>query len=261
MKKILITSFLFAWLNCAFAQEFSIDFIVSDGIHNYNLTIGIDEDGGTNYNPDLDVFAPPPPPSGAFDARIVVSGEDYFTKFLDNSAGVKTFRFNYVPATGQGPITFSWDNSVLSGYGSFRVRDTFGGGIVNVDLADFGGSFQPAVFNAVLQNGFILEVTPTVDTSVDDSDYGKPKSVQLHQNYPNPFNPTTQIQYTLPETAEVRLEVFNMAGQRVATLVNGQMQAGVHTASFNAANLDSGVYIYRLSAGNFVQTRKMVLIK
>lgn len=88
-----------------------------------------------------------------------------------------------------------------------------------------------------------------------------PKEFSLSQNYPNPFNPTSNIQFTLPQTAEVRLEVFNITGQLVSTLVSGKMSAGEHTVQFNAGNLASGVYIYRIRAGNFVQTKKMTLIK
>jgi hypothetical protein len=88
-----------------------------------------------------------------------------------------------------------------------------------------------------------------------------PRELALNQNYPNPFNPTTQIRYELPETADVRLDVFNIQGQRVSTLVSASQSAGVYNITFDASALASGVYIYRLQAGNTVLTRKMTLIK
>jgi hypothetical protein len=88
-----------------------------------------------------------------------------------------------------------------------------------------------------------------------------PSSVALKQNYPNPFNPVTQISYELPEQSEVRLQVFDMTGRQVATLVNESVNAGAHTVNFNASNLSSGVYLYKLQAGSTVLTRKLTLIK
>ncbi len=83
----------------------------------------------------------------------------------------------------------------------------------------------------------------------------------LHQNYPNPFNPATSIRFDLAEASNVSLSVFNVAGQEVATLVNGNLTAGSHTVNFDGANLTSGVYLYRLTAGSFTATQKMILMK
>ncbi|MEX0721464.1 MAG: T9SS type A sorting domain-containing protein [Balneolaceae bacterium] len=83
----------------------------------------------------------------------------------------------------------------------------------------------------------------------------------LNQNYPNPFNPSTMISYQLPVNSEVSLKVFDMLGREVGELANGQKAAGTHTAHFDASNLSSGMYIYRLQAGSFTQTRKLMLIK
>lgn len=89
-----------------------------------------------------------------------------------------------------------------------------------------------------------------------------PSTVELQQNYPNPFNPSTTIAYGLPETGEVTLEVFDILGRKVATLLNGENKtAGRHTVNFNASNLASGMYIYRLRAGNVVKIKKLTLIK
>lgn len=88
-----------------------------------------------------------------------------------------------------------------------------------------------------------------------------PTEFSLNQNYPNPFNPATTIRFGLLEAGDTRLEVYNMIGQRVAVLVNGQKKAGWHQVSFNAYGLSSGLYIYRIQAGEFVQTRKMMLVK
>lgn len=88
-----------------------------------------------------------------------------------------------------------------------------------------------------------------------------PNKFFLSQNYPNPFNPQTIIQYDLPESSHVSLEVFNSVGQRVMKLVNGQQSAGQYTITFNSLGLSSGVYLYKLTTPSFTKSKKMLLIK
>ncbi len=86
-------------------------------------------------------------------------------------------------------------------------------------------------------------------------------SFELEQNYPNPFNPSTTIKYNLPEAGMVTLKVYDVLGKEVATIVNQVQNQGSHEVSFNASNLASGLYIYKISAGNFVSSKKMMLMK
>jgi hypothetical protein len=121
--------------------------------------------------------------------------------------------------------------------------------------------------NLVLQHNAIgnpdtLPVTMTVTTAgIDPGEEVTPLEYSLGQNYPNPFNPTTAIPYMLRETGVVNLTVYNVLGQKVATLVQGRQEAGVHRALLDASSMASGIYFYRLEAGHFNAVRKMVLIK
>ncbi|UCD94394.1 MAG: T9SS type A sorting domain-containing protein [Candidatus Zixiibacteriota bacterium] len=95
----------------------------------------------------------------------------------------------------------------------------------------------------------------------DESNDILPASFELYQNRPNPFNPATTIAFALPEKAWVRLDVFNLLGQRVATLADGEFEAGNHEVAWNAQDAPSGVYFYRISAATKVLTKKMLLLK
>ena len=90
-----------------------------------------------------------------------------------------------------------------------------------------------------------------------------PSSFSLEQNYPNPFNPETVIRYQLPEGGLVTLKVYDVLGREVAILINEFQQAGAYNSTFSISNsqLSSGVYFYRLTAGNKVETKKMILLK
>jgi surface protein len=96
-------------------------------------------------------------------------------------------------------------------------------------------------------------------TSIDTDE--QPTQFSLYQNYPNPFNPTTQIRFTIPQTTQVQLEVYSILGQKVSTLINGTMNSGTHTVSFDGKNLTSGVYIYRLTTPESTQSKVMNLVK
>jgi hypothetical protein len=112
---------------------------------------------------------------------------------------------------------------------------------------------------AVYKEGGVVSVKEIPDKNI-------PEAFVLFQNYPNPFNPTTTISYNLVKVQNldkvmVSLRVYDMLGREVATLVNGQKPAGTYTLQWNAANLPSGVYFYRLQTGTFTETKKLVLLK
>jgi hypothetical protein len=92
-------------------------------------------------------------------------------------------------------------------------------------------------------------------------DVTSPNRFELVQNYPNPFNPSTTIQFALPQSSFVTLRVYNALGQEVSTLVNGFTESGIHSINFDASNLNSGIYFYKLDAGQYSDVRKMTLIK
>ena len=97
-------------------------------------------------------------------------------------------------------------------------------------------------------------------TSVDGEE-SAPTAFELNQNYPNPFNPSTTIKFAVPEAGNYSLRVYDILGQEVVTLVNGQLNAGTHKVSFEASRLASGMYIYKLTGSNVNLTKKMILMK
>jgi hypothetical protein len=98
-------------------------------------------------------------------------------------------------------------------------------------------------------------------SEVVNVDVNAPVQFELSQNYPNPFNPSTTINFSLPQSSNVTLKVFNTLGQEVKTLINQNMESGAHSISFDASELNSGIYFYKLDAGQFSEVRKMTLIK
>lgn len=142
---------------------------------------------------------------------------------------------------------------------------TLGGGAAIVFASGF---FTPSAnqngqafgLYAALPDGTVLTLNPV--TSIKEvGGINAPSNYELGQNYPNPFNPSTSIRFALPAKSFVSLKVFNVIGQEVATLVNDELNAGAYSYNFDAKGLTSGIYFYKLTAGNFTETRKMNLLK
>ena len=152
-----------------------------------------------------------------------------------------------VNGTAAGTLTFNGDSEAF-------VTASLNGATLNAGANSI--TFSNASGSLGIDSMNLFEV---VTTSVEFDDM--PSGYALSQNYPNPFNPTTNISFVLPQASDVKLTVFNVLGQQVAVLAQGMYTSGMHTLNFNAANLASGTYIYRIEAGNFVEVRKMWLIK
>ena len=129
---------------------------------------------------------------------------------------------------------------------------------MNLHLTDGKrGDYDVAVDGIIKEpGGPILTVT-----GINDKSNSIPEQYKLHQNYPNPFNPVTHIKYEIPKSSKVKIDVFNVLGQKVITLVDGNKKTGTHIVDFNGIHFASGLYFYRIEAGKFNKVRKMLFIK
>jgi hypothetical protein len=171
---------------------------------------------------------------------------------------------NFLEVTGAGEVVWHYI-CPISNTGALTQGDTLPNDTVHAGEkmnAVFRIYRYPTTYAAftgkTLVPGDYVEKYPTL---IQNEDPALRRSCILYQNYPNPFNPSTTISYALPEAGAVLLEVYDIRGVRVATLVNGRQAAGSHQASFNAAGLASGMYFYKLSAGGQIQVKKMVVVK
>ncbi|MEX1275236.1 MAG: LamG-like jellyroll fold domain-containing protein [Bacteroidota bacterium] len=159
------------------------------------------------------------------------------------------------------PASLDHSGPLRIGSQSFATDYLFKGILDEIEL--FNRVLTKAEIVSIFSAGSAGKCKSTPPTSIDQDgrENTLPKSLKLGQNYPNPFNPTTQIAYELPSAEFVSLRVYNSLGQEVALLVNGQRSAGAYTVTFQAADLPSGMYFYRLIAGEFQQTRKLLLLR
>ena len=122
-------------------------------------------------------------------------------------------------------------------------------------LISFDGECE--IISAVVADKNATTLNPVINNKLTVL----PDEYKLFQNYPNPFNPTTKISFWLPEAGAVNLSIYNIAGQNVATLIDGYKEAGEYTVEWNGSHQSSGIYLYRLESSQFTTTKKMMLIK
>jgi hypothetical protein len=123
------------------------------------------------------------------------------------------------------------------------------------------GDIIPLTINGELTDGTPFEDNDCVVIVGGPPPVAAASTPVLNSNYPNPFNPITEISFSLPSAADVKLEVYNIMGQRVTTLVNERLEAGEHVVKWDGSEAASGVYLYRLTAADYVETRKMMMLK
>jgi hypothetical protein len=165
-------------------------------------------------------------------------------------------------------ITYTTTNTVgqIFKFGIGGYDDESGYGLNHMDnidatnptymLSEQFGSINPTFYSA--WDFTNRRPAPTTGVATNNN---QPTKFNLAQNYPNPFNPSTKIEYEIKETGNVNLKVFNVLGQVVAMLVAGKQEAGKHQVTFDAKNLSSGIYFYRLNAGEFTSIKKMIMLK
>lgn len=239
-------------------------YFFSDG----SISLGdADEDG---VNDTLKITFSPPSKNNPVPLTFEDMWEDSTTTVLS----IAGFELPATSADVNNSVVDGW-GTLITPQGSFqalRIRTEF----TEVSLVGGPDAFSHTDIEFVSAEGVLASVFIDADgstfgsysvsdfvmsgTPVEDEE-GLPSQFQLSQNYPNPFNPSTTINYALPASSDVTLKVYTLTGQEVATLVNATQGVGQYEVQFDASNLSSGIYLYRLETASFTETRMMSLIK
>jgi len=228
-----------------------------------------------------------------FDGALSVSNSDTSLKsislsnILDENTHEKLFAFSSLELAQNDSVkigNLGSDNFKLTSYGSSKsydielnyVSQTEQGRFMNVNIplpSNSSHTFIPnwnnvttsqlVILQDIGNNGTIDDTIRVINiiTNTEQGNLILPDNYSLSQNYPNPFNPSTVIKYDIKNSGLVTLKVYNILGMEVASLVNELKQAGRYEAKFNGSNLGSGIYYYRLQAGEFNETKRMLLLK
>jgi len=186
--------------------------------------------------------------------QLHTTGSDYI--------GVAAYLYNASKTGIVASISASLDTPVDT-YTHFSLEFDYSSGTTDDDAAFMLLQFLTSMGVATEIGSYFLldDLEVSGITAIEPHNKAVPASFDLSQNYPNPFNPSTNIEFSIPKSVKVSLDIFNTAGQHVAAVINKHMEKGQHSVTWNAGNLPGGVYIYRLKTGKLVQSKKLILLK
>jgi len=240
--------YAFRWINGTGMQQIGTFYSFANGVSGDGNTVTGSETGGAGFHRAFKWTQ-----SGGFEFNIAgnfsqgnaVSGDGSII-VGDYSSGA----FRLSATGGLEELNQVYSTLLTTGSELYSIWDISSDGQILVGSGRNGITGQ--------DEGYLLAVDGI--NSVDESQLTL-RNFVLHQNYPNPFNPSTSIQYQVSNISNISLKVYDVLGNEVATLVNEEKPAGSYEVNFNASKLSSGVYFYRIQAGSFVETKKMILLK
>ena len=216
---------------------------------------------GNSYRTDVDVDIEPCS-KGGYNVGYIADGEWLEYTVDVDATGLYDINFSVASNLDGGAFHLELDGQDVTetittpgtgGWGVYKiitttdVELTVGEHILRLYVEKFGFNINNMIFT---QN--TVSITGNSEQAI---------SFKLHNNYPNPFNPSTNIRFDIPKAENVTVKIYSVNGQEIATLVNRKLNAGQHNFEFNASKLPSGIYIYRIEAGSFIESKKMILLK
>ncbi len=249
----------------SFGQDFT--FAIQTNTDNptegsYELIFGFSPSATDQYDDGIDIYAPPAPPPPAFDAAIGWESDRYYTQILAGDGNYVEHVYDILlQFPSSNIINISWDNGGWSNLmSSVLLQDAFGGDMINVNMLEE----TSYIVNNPAFSTLKLKVTPMPDGAVGGELV--PNAYGLSDAYPNPFNPETTIKYSLNQSGMTTLEIFDLLGRPVTTLVNEYQSASDYTITWGGTDMNhqpvsSGVYFYKLTSGEFSNVKKVMLMK
>ncbi len=233
----------------------------NSNIYEVTIAISLQSDSGSagvvqiefTYNPDALDF----PSSPVKNIDYTLHGDfDLYTTQNVTKPNNNTIRISLFTLGTPPPVPIDTSQTLIISYYLTITNPQGTSGLVwpQTDVA-------PAFLQQNYQIGYWPNLNELLSNVTSLNNTVAPVDYYLFQNYPNPFNPSTTIRFSLPKETQLKINIYNMLGELVETLAEGNYEAGYYKVTFNASNLPSGTYIYRLESSEFVQVKKMILVK